>query len=87
MWRRSHHSTVTPAISGVGIRRDQGMRLRTIRGFGIGLAALLLVCAASGEESADTLIQAIRNNDLASLKTALSKGADVTHAIAAARPS
>jgi ankyrin repeat protein len=48
-----------------------------MKGFGIGLAALVLVFAARGEDSSDTLIQAIRNNDLTSLKTALRKGADV----------
>ena len=50
--------------------------MRTIRGFAVGLTALL-VCAASGEDTSDTLIQAIRNNDLTSIKTQLRKGADV----------
>jgi ankyrin repeat protein len=42
------------------------------------LAAVLLLCLAGGaQNSSDRLFQAVRNNDLAFLKTKLAKGADV----------
>src|ERR1035437_10604970 len=48
-----------------------------MRGFCLIAVAACLSVMASAQTTADELIQAIRNNDLASLKARLAKGADV----------
>ena len=48
-----------------------------MRGFCVIIIAACLSAAAYAQSNADELIQAIRNNDLASLKARLSKGAEV----------
>src|SRR5258708_6877116 len=48
-----------------------------MRGFWVISITMCLSIAACAQSTADQMIQAIRNNDLASLKASLAKGADV----------